>query len=57
MGKEEQIIAVSNYIDILNEHGPDSQEARDFRESFSGDLEFLKLLDAADEIKKACCRK
>jgi hypothetical protein len=46
---------VSDYIDIINEHGIGSPEAKDFRGE-NPDGELTELFDAADDVKERAMR-
>ena len=42
--------ALSDFVDILNEHGPDSAQAAEYRRQFGFFPEFVALMDEAVEV-------
>ena len=44
---------LADYARVLNEHGPNSQEAKEFLEQYSLDSEFQELARIATTLKEA----
>ena len=44
--------ALSAFIDILNAHGPDSRQAKEFRRQHSQETELLRLMDESVAVHR-----
>jgi hypothetical protein len=52
MMSERLVPIIAQYANIVGRHGPDSDEAREFRDCHLSDEEFRDYADALDRIKR-----